>query len=421
MPFRKPPAVASARTGRTAALIFIAITVCLDVFSQSIAFPILPRLAEQLLGGDRQAAARWVGFLEVAWVVPQFFAAPVLGMLSDRFGRRPVIVLSVLGVGLEFILCALAPNIGWLLVGRALCGLSCGAYGAAMAYIADITPAEGRAQSYGWINAAAWTGVILGPALGGLFGAIDLRAPFWLAAGVALVGGIYGYFVLPESLPLESRAPMRWSGANPWGALSLILRTPGLPILAVVFLLLWFARYAMDSVFVLYTAYRYGWTPLMLGVFLSVLAAANIVVQSGLAGRIAARIGERGAVMIGLGLQTVACTLIGLAPTGLFFSAANLPMVFGNIAGPSIQSLMTAKVAPDEQGRLQGALGSLSGLTGFIAPITFTQIFAWSIVPDRGGAWSGTTNLAAAGLSLVAWLLVTLWLKPGPATAPRSA
>jgi DHA1 family tetracycline resistance protein-like MFS transporter len=148
------------------------------------------------------------------------------------------------------------------------------------------------------------------------------------------------------------------------------------------------------------------------------LASANIVVQSGLAGRIAARIGERGAVIIGLGLQTLACTLIGLAPTGLFFSAAHLPMVFGNIAGPSIQALMTAKVAPDEQGRLQGALGSLSGLTGFVAPIAFTQVFAWSIGPGRGGAWSGTTNLAAAGLSLVAWLLVMLWVKPSGATEP---
>jgi DHA1 family tetracycline resistance protein-like MFS transporter len=151
------------------------------------------------------------------------------------------------------------------------------------------------------------------------------------------------------------------------------------------------------------------------------LAVANIVVQSVLAGRVAARIGERGAVIIGLGLQTLACTLIGLSPTGLFFCAANLPMVFGNIAGPSMQALMTAKVTPDEQGRLQGALGSLSGLTGFIAPITFTQVFAWSIGPGRGGAWSGTTNLAAAGLSLLTWLLVALWTKPGLATAPRSA
>jgi MFS transporter, DHA1 family, tetracycline resistance protein len=421
MLFPDQRAAEPARAGRSAALIFIAITVCLDVLAQSITFPVLPRLAQQLLDGDRSAAARWVGFLEVAWVVPQFFAAPVLGMLSDRFGRRPVIVLSVLGVGLEFVLCALAPSIGWLLLGRMLCGLSCGAQAAAMAYVADVTPPEARARSYGWLNAAAWSGVILGPALGGLFGAIDLRAPFWAAAVVALVGGVYGYFFLPESLRSADRAPIQWSKANPWGALDMVLRIPGLPMLGLVFLLLWFARYALDSVFVLYTANRYGWPLMTLGLFFSALAVVNIAIQTGLSGRIAGWIGERRAVIVGLAFQTIGFALAGLSPTGGWFCAAMVPLALGNIAGPSLQAIMTAKVAPDQQGRLQGAMGSIGGLTGFAGPIAFTQIFAWSIGLGRGPAWSGITILAGAGITLAAWLLVALSGRSGPATAPRSA
>ena len=421
MPFPKFRLADPARGGRRAALVFIAITVCLDVLAQSITFPILPRLAQQLLGGDRAAAARWVGFLEVAWVVPQFFAAPVLGMLSDRFGRRPVIVLSVLGVGLEFILCALAPSIGWLLLGRVLCGLSCGAQAAAMAYVADVTPPEGRARSYGWLNASAWSGVILGPALGGLLGAVDLRTPFWVAAVVALAGGVYGFFVLPESLRSADRAPIRWSKAHPWGALDMVLRIPGLPMLSVVFLLLWFARYALDSVFVLYTANRYGWASLTLGLFFSAVACVNIGVQTGLSGRIAGWIGERRAVVVGLVFQTMGFALAGVSPTGAWFCLAMIPIAIGNIAGPSLQALMTAKVAPDQQGRLQGAMGSIGGLTGFAGPIAFTQIFAWSIGLGHGPAWSGVTILTGATISFVAWTLVVLSGRNGAATAPRTA
>ena len=398
-----------------AGLIFIAITVCLDVVSQSITFPILPKLTGLLLSGDQPGAARWVGILEAAWAIAQFFAAPVLGMLSDRFGRRPVIVLSVFGVGVEFILCAVAPSVGWLMFARVLCGLTCGAQAAAMAYVADVTAPEDRTKAYGWLNAAAWTGVILGPALGGLLAAVDIRAPFWAAAAFAFGNGIYGFFVLPESLPQGDRAPLRWSKANPWGALSLLLERQGLLILGAVLLLLWFAGYALNSVFVLYTAYRYGWTPLALGIFCSALAAANIVIQTGLAGRVAKRIGEWGAVVTGLALQVVGFTLVGLAPTGALFWAANLPIALGNIAGPSLQSLMTAKVGPDEQGRLQGATGAVGSLTGFVAPIAFTQMFAWTIAQGRGPGWAGLTILIGAGISLAAWALML------GSRAPRSA
>ena len=407
-----------ARAHGRASLVFIAITVCLDILAQSIAFPILPRLAEQLLGGDRPAAARWVGWLEAAWVVPQFFAAPVLGMLSDRFGRRPMIIVSVFGVGAELVMGALAPNIWWLFAARILCGLTCGGMAAAMAYVADVTAPGDRTRAYAAINAAIWAGIVLGPALGGLLAATSLRAPFWAAAAFALAAGLYGLFILPESVTTQTRAPLRWSKANPWGALSLFIHRPGLVGLGVAQMLLWFAFYANQSVQVLYTALRYGWDALAFGLFCSMLAVGNIAVQTGLAGRIAKRIGERHAVVTGLTFQTIGFAAMGLAPTGLLYWAANLPMLFGNMAGPALQSMMTAKVAPDEQGRLQGAIGAIQTLAGFAGSIAFTQAFAWTVGPGQPIAWSGAVLLVGAGFSLAAWALALGFARDGPRPAP---
>ena len=393
---------------RQAGLFFIAVTVCLDVVSHTIVFPVLPRLVEQLLDGDRPGAARWVGVLFAGWSLAQFFAAPILGMLSDRFGRRPIILISVFGLSIDLVVTALAPNLAWLMVARVICGLTAGAQTAAMAYVADITPPAERTQRYGLLNAAAWTGVIIGPAIGGVLGAIDPRAPFWAAAAVALANGIYGLAVLPESLPLERRAPLNWGQANPWASLTLLRERTGLLTLGVVFFMLWFAGQAINSVFVLYTAYRYHWTPMALGIFCSVLAVGNILVQTQLASRAAKRLGERTAVLAGLAFQVAGFTAVGLASTGLLFWLANIPMILANIAGPALQALMTSKVHPDEQGRLQGAMGSIGSMTGLFGPIAFTQLFAWAISLGHGPGWSGVTILAGAGFSAVAWALVMI-------------
>lgn len=394
------------RRARRAALAFVAVSVCLDYLAQSISFPVLPRLAQHLLGGDLAAASRWTGYLEVAWAIPQFFAATVLGMLSDRFGRRPVIVLSVFGVGAELVLSALAPTIGWLLLARILCGLTCGGQAAAMAYVADVTPPEQRTRGYGWMTAAMWSGIIAGPALGGLLAGLDIRAPFWAAAGVAFAAGIYGAVVLPESLAPADRALLRWRTANPLAAVDLLVRTPGLAVLGLAQFLLWLAFQGTSNMLVLYTTWRYGWTALTFGLFAAVLALASIAMQTGLTGRVARWFGDRRAVLIGLTLQVAGLAAIGLAPTGALFWVANIGGVLGAVAGPALQSIISAKVGPDEQGRLQGAIGSISSLTSVIAPIAFTQAFAWTVAPGRPAPWSGVTFLIGATLSLAALVLV---------------
>jgi DHA1 family tetracycline resistance protein-like MFS transporter len=283
-----------------------------------------------------------------------------------------------------------------------------------MAYVADVTEPDQRTQSYSWLNASAWTGVILGPALGGLLAAGGLRVPFWAAAAFAFANGVYGFLVLPESLAPENRAPLRWSKANPWGSLRLLVERRGLLALGLILMLLWFAGYALNSLFVLYTAYRYGWSPLNLGAFLSVVAAANILIQTGVASRAAKWVGERGAMVAGLTLQVAGFTLVGLAPSSLLFWAANLPIALGNIAGPALQSLMTAKVEADEQGRLQGAMGAVGSLTGFVAPVAFTQLFAWAIGLGQGPGWSGLPILIGAAFSLVAWGLAVGFARASP-------
>ena len=408
-----------------AALGFIALSVCLDYLSQSIAFPILPRLAQHLLGGDLASAARWSGMLEVAWAIPQFLAAPLLGALADRFGRRPVIVLSVFGVGLELVMNALAPNIGWLLAGRALCGISCGGQAAALAYVADVTPPDQRTAGYGLLSAAMWTGIIMGPALGGALAVIGIRAPFWAGAAVALVGGVYGAFVLPESLPPERRAPLVWRRANPWGAVDLLLRRPGLLALGFAQLLIWLAFQGTSNMTVLYTAFRYGWTPLSFGVFATALAATGIVVQAGLAGRIARWLGER---------RTLLAGRFGRAGDrhGRHASrprAHRRPVLGGEPRRrPRPDRRPGAAVDHERQGR-PGRTRPAAGRDRLdLQPDQRDRPdrlhpglrLERSIAPGRAASWSGATLLAeGAALTLAAWALVFAF--SARAALPRAA
>lgn len=389
---------------RRAALVFIFITVLLDVLAIGIVIPVLPHLVERFAGGTAQAAI-WVGAFGSAFALAQFLASPVQGALSDRFGRRPVILLSNLGLGLDFILMAVAGTLPLLFLGRVLAGVTSASISTANAYIADITPAERRAASFGMLGAAFGIGFVFGPALGGVLGSIDLRLPFWAAAGLALANFLYGLLILPESLPVERRAKFQWRRAHPIGSLQLLRGYPQVFGLACVVVLSQFAHYALPAVFVLYAGHRYGWGEGTVGWVLALVGICNVLVQAIGVRRLVPRIGERRALLTGLACGALGFAWQGLAPSGTLFLFAIPLLAMWGLAGPSAQSLMTRQVDEHEQGRLQGALTSLVSLTGVFAPTLFAQVFAASISTLAGGRWPGLAFLLAGALLLAGFVL----------------
>lgn len=388
-----------------AAVVFILITVVLDILALGIVIPVLPRLIEDFLGGDTARAAAYFGLFGTVWALMQFLFAPVLGGLSDQFGRRPVILASCAGLGLDYFLMALAPSLGWLFLGRILSGITAASFATAGAYIADVTPVEKRAAGFGLIGAAFGVGFVLGPALGGVLGAVDPRLPFWVAGGLALVNAAYGYFILPESLPVERRKPFSFRRANPIGSLELLRRHAGLAGLAGVMLLYQLAHHALVSVFVLYVGYRYGWDVRQTGLTLAAVGIMSVIVQGGLVRPLVARLGERRTLLIGLAGGVAGFIVYGLAGTGRVF-LAGLP-VFGLVGlfNPSVQGLMTRRVTGSDQGQLQGINGSLMGLTGIVGPGLFTWTFASFIGPHAVADLPGAPFLLAAALLAAAWAL----------------
>lgn len=386
------PAVAARRP----ALIFIFITVLLDMLALGMMIPVLPKLVVAFEGGDSAAAAEVFGLFGTVWALMQFVFSPVQGALSDRFGRRPVILLSNLGLGLDYVLMALAPNLGVLLIGRIISGICAASISTSFAYIADVTPPEKRAGGFGLVGTAFGVGFVLGPAVGGLLGGFDLRLPFWGAAALSLLNFLYGLLVLPESLPRERRMPFAWKRANPVGALALLRGYPQLLGLASVSFLQNLAHVVLPSVFVLYASYRYGWDERAVGLTLAAVGVCSAVVQGGLVRPIVARAGERRAMLLGLTCGAIGFAAYGFAPTGAWFCIGIPVMSLWGLTGPSIQSLMTRRVDPREQGRLQGALSSLQGVAGLIGPGIFTQAFARAIGPGHGWELPGTPFLLAA-------------------------
>ena len=387
---------------RRATFWFIFGTVLLDMLALGIIAPVLPKLVIQLEGGNEASAAGLFGLFGTVWAAMQFLFAPVLGSLSDRVGRRPVILLSCLGLGLDYFIMALAPTVGWLFVGRVLSGITASSFTTSFAYIADVTEPDERARRFGMLGAAFGVGFILGPAVGGLLGGMSLRAPFWTAGALSIVGAAYGWFVLPESLPLERRASFQWRRANPIGSLGMLRARGALLSLAFVAFLYRVAHDALPSVFVLYGDYRFGWTARTVGFALAIVGAASIIVQAGLVGPAVRRLGEPRALLTGLACGALAFVVYGLAPNGVVFLLGIAPGSLYGLVYPSLQGLMTRRVGPDEQGQLQGALGSLMGIAGVIAPVLFTQVFAAAIGPFRGVGLPGAPFLLAALLLVVA-------------------
>ena len=399
---------------RRAALAFIFVTVVLDMLALGMIVPVLPKLIVQFEGGDTANAARIYGVFGTVWALMQLVSQPVLGALSDRYGRRPVLLLSTFGLGLDYFLMAWAPSLAWLFVGRVISGITAATFSTASAYIADVTPPEKRAGAYGLLGAAFGIGFVLGPAFGGVLGNTDPRLPFWVAGGFSLLNVLYGVFVLPESLPHERRSAFEWRRANPLGSLRLLRSHRELSGLAGANFLGFIAHEVLPSVFVLYTSYRYGWDNRTVGLFLAGVGVSGMIVSGWLIRTILARVGERGTLLTGLALGTAGFAVYGLAPTSAFVWLGVPLQAMWGISNPASMAIMTRRVPPTEQGQLQGANGSLRGVAGLIGPLLFTQTFSAAISPRT------TFHLPGAPLVLAAALLAGALGLAWRATAARA-
>lgn len=398
----EPPA----KPARRAALVFIFITIVLDMLAVGMIVPVLPKLVATFLGGDTAKAARMYGLFGTVWALMQFIFAPVLGTMSDRFGRRPIVLLSNFGLGLDYILMALSPTLSWLFVGRVISGITAASVPAASAYIADVTPEEKRAKAFGMLGAAFGLGFIVGPALGGLLGGISPRLPFWVAAALSLLNAMYGLFVLPESLSLDKRTPFSWKRANPVGSLKLLRSHHELFGLAGATFLSALAHDSLPSTFVLYADYRYGWTTGRIGLALATVGTCYALVQGGLVGRIVGSYGERLALIIGLLFGAVGFAIYGFAAYGWIFWLGIPLMSIWGISGPAAQGMMCRRVSASEQGQLQGAISSIRGISGMVGPILFTWIFAKFIGSLRDWHLPGSPFLLSSLLLITAMLTV---------------
>jgi DHA1 family tetracycline resistance protein-like MFS transporter len=401
---------------RQAALNFIFVTVLIDMLAFGMIIPVLPMLVQNFVGGDAVHAAEMYGLFGTAWALMQLIFSPIQGSLSDHFGRRPVILISCAGLGLDFILMALAPNIWWLLVGRVISGITAASFSTAGAYIADVTPPEKRAASFGLIGAAFGVGFVLGPALGGVLGNISPRLPFWASAVMALANVCWGLFVLPESLPKDRRVPFSWRNANPLGALKLLRSHPVLAGLAGSYFLINLAHVVLPSTAVLYMHYRYRWDSGGVGVMLAGVGISSLIVQAFLVKPLVKWLKERRALALGLTFGAAGFAIYGLAPTGPIFWIGVPVMALWGIATPSLQTMMTRLVQPTEQGRLQGALASLMGLASLIGPTVFTQTFAVFIGERADVGLPGAPFLLAALLVIAGMALAWRTTQP-PAVA----
>lgn len=403
---------------RQAALAFIFVTVLIDMLAFGMIIPVLPMLVQDFAGGSAARAAEIYGVFGTAWALMQLIFSPVQGALSDHFGRRPVILISCAGLGLDFVLMALAPNLWWLLAGRVISGIAAASFSTAGAYIADITPPEKRAASFGLIGAAFGIGFVLGPALGGLLGAISPRLPFWASAFMALANVGWGLFVLPESLSKDKRVAFAWKHANPLGALKLLRSHPMLAGLAASYFLMNLAHGVLPSTTVLYMHYRYAFDTRAVGVLLAGVGISSLLVQGLLVKPAVRWLKERRAMAVGLTFGAAGFAIYGLAPTGRIFWIGVPVMALWGLATPSMQTLMTRLVDSTEQGRLQGALASLTGLASLIGPTAFTQTFAIFISTRADWDLPGAPFLLAALLVIAAMLLA--W-RTTHATAVRAA
>ncbi|MDQ2718629.1 MAG: TCR/Tet family MFS transporter [Bacteroidota bacterium] len=364
------------RTNRKAAMSFIFITLILDVTGLGIIIPVLPKLIEELIHGNISVAASYGGWLTFAYAIMQFIFSPVIGNLSDKFGRRPVLLFSLFGFGIDYIFLSVAPTIGWLFVGRIIAGITGASYTTATAYIADISAPEDRAKNFGLVGAAFGLGFIIGPVIGGLLGTYGSRVPFIASAILTFINLIYGYFVLPESLPVENRRPFEWRRANPFGAFKHLKKYPAVGALAISFFLVYMAGQSVQSVWAYFGIERFQWNTKMIGLSLGMVGLLVGLVQGVLIRFINPILGNVKSVYIGFGLYALGLALFAMANEGWMMFVFLVPYCLGGISGPALQSIITGHVPANEQGELQGTLTSLISATSIISPIIMTNLFA---------------------------------------------
>jgi len=392
---------------RTPAIGFIFVTLLIDVIGFGIIIPVFPKLISEMIHGSMSDASLYAGWMMFAFSFMQFMFAPILGNLSDQFGRRPVLLFSLFGFGIDYIFLAFAPTIGWLFVGRIIAGITGASFTTAAAYIADISTPEKRAQNFGMIGAAFGLGFIIGPVIGGLLGQFGLRVPFIAAAVLTLVNWLYGYFVLPESLSQEHRRKFDWKRANPIGALMHLKKYPVIIGLVESLVLIYIASHAVQSNWSFFTIEKFHWNEAWVGYSLGFAGLMIGIVQGGLIRFINPKIGDRNSVYLGLSLYAVGFLLFAFASQGWMMFAILVPYCLGGIAGPALQGIMSGQVPPNEQGELQGALTGLISVTSIIGPPLMTNLFSFFTGNSAPFYFPGAAFFMAAVLTVLSVYFAT--------------
>ncbi|TDO20621.1 TCR/Tet family MFS transporter [Pedobacter duraquae] len=390
---------------------FIFITLLIDFTGFGIIIPVLPKLIEELTGGGLSQAAIYGGWLTISYSVMQFISAPVLGGLSDRFGRRPILLGSLFGLGLDYIFLAFAPSILWLFVGRIVAGITGASFTTAQAYIADVSEPEKRAQNFGMVGAAFGIGFIVGPVLGGLFSQFGLRVPFMIAAGLSLLNWLYGYFILPESLKPENRRKFEWKRANPVGSILHIRKYPALGGLLLSLLLLYVAAHSVQSTWTYYTMLKFNWSEAWVGYSLGFVGIVVGLVQGLLIRVIIPKIGQHKAVFFGLLLYILGFTLFAFATKGWMMFAFMLPYGLAGIFGPAMQGIISNDVPPNGQGEIQGIMAGLMSISSIIGPLIMTNLFSYFTSSGSPVYFPGSPFILGAVLTVLCLFICMRTLK----------
>ncbi|MCP9752959.1 TCR/Tet family MFS transporter [Ferruginibacter sp. HRS2-29] len=396
-----------------AAIGFIFITLMIDVTGVALIIPVMPKLIEQLIHGGVSEAARYGGWLIPTYAVMQFLFSPVLGGLSDKYGRRPILLFSLIGLGIDYVFLSFAPTIAWLFVGRAIAGIAGASFTTATAYIADISTDENRAQNFGMVGAAFGVGFVIGPVIGGLLGSFGPRIPFMVAAGLSLLNALYGYFILPESLPAGNRREFSWKRANPIGSLKQLSKHKGLGGLVAAFVLIYIASQAVQANWGFFVMEKFNWSEKMIGYSLGLVGLLVGAVQGGLIRIVNPWLGNEKSVYIGFGFYALGLLLFAFANQSWMMFVFLVPYCLGGICGPALQSIISGNVPANEQGELQGALTSLISLTSIVGPPLMTGLFAYYTGPKAPVHFSGAAFLLGAILMIASTIIAYRALHPG--------